>query len=371
MHHKKSIRFIILIGIISIFVFSSLNNVIHARIGINQNDDKLLELFRNNPQISDDINYNPRNITPKNVSYHPSHDKFTIEWWYFEGIFDNGYNAVVNIILLSRNSMGACISHLNIFHINDTNNSFAQRTYTNINQFYGSELYPDISVKGKKIVDFNQEEYNQSKKWIYDVTLEIEDNAVDLEFIGLSSGWEGDIIGGYYGPVLPRAKVNGTIKLDDTIMNVSGLGYHEHAHGISFPIKEWGWYWGKIVGDNTSLFWGKMMNTRCDEQARAGVFSIDNSIFINIDQEIIKMDLMDYVFHSRRFIPTKFVFNISDKHNNIYVNVTMTSVNIYHLPIGFFNYWRYVLKINGEIVYKGIKEELNNKTQIMELMRFR
>ena len=240
MHHKKIIRFIIILGITYIFVFSSLNNIIYGRMEINQNDYEFLELFRNNPQRSDDISYNPRNITPINVSYHPSNDKFTIEWWYFEGIFDDGFNAVVNIILLSRKSIGVCISHLNIFHINDTSNYFAQRTYSNINQFYGYELYPDISVKGKKIVDFNQEEYNQSKKWIYDVTLEIEDNAVDLEFIGLSSGWEGDIIGGYYGPVLPRAKVSGTIKLDDTIMNVSDLGYHEHAYGISFPIKEWG-----------------------------------------------------------------------------------------------------------------------------------
>ncbi|RLF59655.1 MAG: hypothetical protein DRN27_02045 [Thermoplasmata archaeon] len=371
MHHKKSFRFIISLGLLFIFVFSSLNNIIHAGIEIGQNDDKVTEVLNDVSIINDDVTYNPRNITPKNVSYHPSNEKFTIEWWYFEGIFDGGYNAVVNIILLSRNSIGVCISHLNIFLVNDTNNSFAKRTYTPINQFHGSEIFPDILIKGNKIIDFNQEEYNQSKKWIYDVTLEIEGNAVDLQFIGLSAGWEGATIGGYYGPVLPRAKVNGTIKIDNILMNVSGLGYHEHAHGISFPISEWGWYWGKIVGDNTSLFWGKMMDTRWDEQARAGVFSINNSSFININQENIEMMLMDYVFHSKRFIPTKFVFNISDIHNNIYVNVTMTTVNIYHLPIGLFNYWRYVLKINGEICYNGVKEELNNKTQIMELMRFR
>ena len=84
MYNKKSFRFFIFIGFLFIFVFSSLNNVIHEGIEIDQNDDKFIELLNNAPIINDDVTYNPRNITPINVSYHPSKDKFTIEWWYYE-----------------------------------------------------------------------------------------------------------------------------------------------------------------------------------------------------------------------------------------------------------------------------------------------
>jgi len=258
---------------------------------INSNDeiDYLLNKINNikNPfeELIIDNSYNPKNITPKNASYHPSNEKFTIEWWYFEGIFDNGYNAVVNIILWSRNNIGICIKHLQIFNENNTNEYFTKREVKSISRFHGSESFPDISIDGKQIINFNQEKYNDSGEWNYNVTVELDNNSADLEFIGLTPGWEGNTLGGYYGPVLPMAQVNGKIKINNQIINVSGLGYHEHAHSISFPVKEWGWYWGKIVGDNTSLFWGKMMNTFYNEQARAGVFSIKNSSYIDIEPE--------------------------------------------------------------------------------------
>jgi hypothetical protein len=322
-------------------------------------------------ELFNDNSYNPKNITPKNASYHPSKERFTIEWWYFEGIFDNGYNAVVNTVVWSKNNIGFCITHIQIFHENNTNEYFTKREVKPISRFHGSESFPDISIDGKQIIDFNQEKYNMTGVWDYNVSVDINSNSVDLNFIGLTPGWEGNTLGGYYGPVLPRAKVEGKIRFLNQIINVTGLGYHEHAHSVPFPVKEWGWYWGKIVGDNASLMWGKMMNTFWNEQARAGVFSIINSSYINIKPENIKMELFDYHFHDKRFIPTKFIFNISDPVNKIYINVTMTTVRIYHLPLGIFNYWRYLIKINGEIIYNITREKLNNKTQIIELMRFR
>jgi len=354
MKHKKRL----MCFLVFLFLFPSFPMSISAQFPPN---------FRN---ISNQIGYNPRSITPEKVSFHPSLEQFSIQWWYFEGIYDQGYNSVVNIILVSRGPIGICITHLNIFHDNDPTISFTKRTITPIQQFHGSEHYPDIFIREKKIVDFDQDVYNSSETWNYHVSLEIDDHAVDLIFTGLSLGWQGEIIGGLYGPVLPKADVDGTLKIEGEVVNVSGLGYHEHAHGVAFPIRQWGWYWGKVVGKNSSVFWGKMMNTRWDELARAAVFSYKDSPFIDIKQENIEFELKDIIFNKRRFIPTTFIINISDEINNVFVNVTMTSIHIYHLPIGFFNYWRYVLKINGEITYQGKTEVLQNKPQIMELMRF-
>jgi hypothetical protein len=167
------------------------------------------------------------------------------------------------------------------------------------------------------------------------------------------------------------ADVQGTITVNNSRINVTGIGYHEHAHSIDFPIWEWGWYWGKIVGDNTSLFWGKMMNTRANEQARAGVLSIKHAGYILLDPATISMNLLTYTFQTKRFLPTFFVFNITDSNHNIVVNVTMTATQIHYLPLGWFHYWRYLITINGEIIHNGHREVLKGETQIMEVMRFR
>lgn len=370
MHDDNVLTLFFSLFIVVLFVFNT------AFSGISLNND-IVPVDTGNcmkkyiQEASNDAHYEPRNITPSNASYHLSDKKFNIEWWYFEGVFENDYNAVVNIIVASKKNLGLCITHLNIFHGHNISISFSKRKIQSINRFYGSESFPDILINGKQAIDFEQETYNASKKWVYHVTYELDGHAVDLKFVGLVPGWEGDVLGGNYGPVLPIADVRGTITLNNNVVNVTGLGYHEHAYGISFPIWEWGWYWGKIVGDTTSFTWGKMMNTFWSEQGRAGVLSKKNSSYINIAQEHIEMKLLDYEFHERRFIPTKFVFNVTDTHHKLFMNVTMTTVHIQHLPFGFLNYWRYLLKINGEIVYNNIREEINNKTQIMELMRFR
>jgi hypothetical protein len=351
-------------------------STISSGIGLNEemvSDNKILKIenfLKSNNTYNDGL-YEPKNITPKNASYHESAKEFTIEWWYFEGIFDNGLNAVVNIIVASKSDIGFCITHLNIFHNNNQIDLFSKRKIQSFNIFEGSESFPDITINGKQTINFDQEEYNVSKRWIYEVKYGLNRYAVDLRFVGLAPGWEGDVLGGSYGPVLPIADVKGEIKIENQTINVVGLGYHEHAYNISLPIWEWGWYWGKIVGDKTSFTWGKMMNSYWSEEGRAGVFSEINSSYININPDNIDMKLLNIKFHDRHFIPTKFVFNITDRQNNIFVNVTMVAVQIHHLPLGFLNYWRYVLSVNGEIIYKNNREQIHNKTQIMELMRFR
>jgi predicted secreted hydrolase len=349
-------------------VFSSTIHGISSESQIQSSlDDKILS----SKELFFETVYDPKNITPKNVSYHWSEHDFQIEWWYFEGIFTNGYNAVVNIIIFSKKDIGFCITHLNIFHKTDISEYYGSRKIQSFSKFQGSNSIPNISINQRQIISFNQEKYNSSKQWIYTVNFEQDNNRVNLSFTGLSPGWEGKTLGGYYGPVLPIANVSGSIYFNDTWINVTGLGYHEHAHGISFPIREWGWYWGKIVGENTSLFWGKMMNTRWDEQARAGVFSVKNESFININPDYINMVFSEYCFHSNRFIPTQFLITVSDRENDIFINVNMKTIHIFHLPFGFINYWRYLIKIDGYIVYKNVREEIRDETQILELMRFR
>ena len=101
MMKNRFLRYLLIVSVVMILIFLPLNeNVSNETIKSLQKEKK--SVYNNNQGLGESAQYVPRNITPKNASFHPSESKFTIEWWYFEGIFENGYNAVVNIILLSK-----------------------------------------------------------------------------------------------------------------------------------------------------------------------------------------------------------------------------------------------------------------------------
>ena len=157
MKYKKIIGFPLVIGLF----FTCISSPFYSCIPVDILDT---ETYMNDV-CSDDVFYLPKAVTPANVSYHPSPDSFSLEWWYFEGIFDNGYNAVVNNILISKNNIGVCITHLNIFHIDRPTESFAKRIYTPFIFFNGSQQYPDIFVHGKQIIDFDEDAYEAEQQW--------------------------------------------------------------------------------------------------------------------------------------------------------------------------------------------------------------
>lgn len=314
--------------------------------------------------------YEPEDIDLTDVSYHKSSGRFHVEWWYFEGIFNNGYNCIATVIVLSKGGHGLCMLNLHIFHNNDTGSEFFKRKIIPFQEFEASEKFPFVKIYGKQVIELDRERYNTTGEWVYNVSLGIDGKIANLQFIGRAKGWQGGILGGWYGPVLPMATVNGTLLLDGKKINVSGIGIHEHAWGITLPIREWGYYWGKISGDSLTLFWGKMMQTRGWDKVRAATLAQDQGDYINIRPENINFKATKYIFDHGRFIPTKFVLNVADPVKDIYVNASIETVNFYFYPIGIFHYWRYLVRVNGCITYGSTTEVIKDELQIMELTRF-
>jgi predicted secreted hydrolase len=323
--------------------------------------------FLNNLKLQ--YSYEPTNIDLKDASYHKSYNKISEEWWYFDAIFDNKYSIAISIVIFSKNIYG--IGSIGIDVYNNTNLEYHIEKQFYIKDFLASEEYPKIIVSGKKILELDKDLFNKTGKWVYNLSLEIENKIVMLKFIGTSLGYKGIVLGGWYGPVLPKAIVEGYIILDNHSINVSGIGYHEHAWGISHPIKVFGWLWNKLSTDNFTISWGIMMQTRFTEHIRVAVFSIDNNSYINIDPDNINIKTQGYIFDNWRFIPTKFSLNIKDPTNLIYINVTMDALNTQHFGKWGINYWRYHLRVNGEISYGLYTEKIEDKIQIMEYMKFR
>jgi len=313
--------------------------------------------------------YFPEDIDLKDATYHKSYGRYHVEWWYFEGIFENGYSIVAYVTICSKKSQGFCMLAMEVYK--DAKLKINLRKVYLLKEFEASDDFPFIKVSGKQIIKFDRERYNSTGERIYNVTFQINGQSAILQFTGTTNGWKGNILRGCYGPVLPKANVEGMLILNGKQINVSGLGYHEHAWQIPLLIWEWGWYWGKIVSDSFTLFWGKMMNTRWNEQTRVGILTQDQGSYINIDPKNIKIKATNYRYHNRRFIPTKFIINVSDKENSIYVNATIETVYIHQLWLGTPFYWRYHLRINGNISYGTTIEEIKDKIQVLEVVRFR
>jgi predicted secreted hydrolase len=194
---------------------------------------------------------------------------------------------------------------------------------------------------------------------------------VDLQFLGTTAGYKGKILRGWYGPVLPKAIVNGYLLLNGKQIEVTGVGYQEHGWGIPPLLWEWGWYFGKIMSDSYTLFWGRLMLNRWREQVRTAVLSQDQSGYINIKPENFKLKAKEYKFNNMRIIPTKFILNIADPNNAIFINATLETINIHQLELSIFRCWRYHVLVNGEISYGSSIEEIKDEIHIMELVRFR
>ena len=206
---------------------------------------------------------------------------------------------------------------------------------------------------------------------MYYITVEIEGIIANLTFTGTTKGYKGEILRGWYGPVLPEANVSGTLTLNGEKINVSGLGYHEHAWELTIPVWEWGWYWSKIVSDSFTLFWGKMMLTLLIEQQRFAVLSQGQSGYINIDPEKFEFKATEFKFYEWSIIPTKFILNVTDPDNSIYINASMEKINIHRMGVGIMYYFRYHIRVNGQITYGSTTEIITDQIQILDLMRFR
>ena len=313
--------------------------------------------------------YEPQDITLEDAAYHKSSGRYHGEWWYFEGIFDNGYSVVLGVIMLSKGCRGSC--HLGLHIYNNTELEFNLREDFSIKDVEASGDFPLITVAGKQIIRLDRERHNTSGEWVYDISLEINGQSAQLQFQGKTKGYKGEIMRGWYGPVLPEATVNGTLFLNGETIYVNGSGYHEHGWNITYPIREWGWYWGKISSDSFTVPWAKLMQTRWRKQTQAAVLSLDQSEYININPENIKIKVTNYRFDHWRMIPTKIILNITDPENSIYINATMETINAHHMGKGLTHCWRYHVRVNGQITYNSTTETINDRVQIMEFVRFR
>lgn len=302
------------------------------------------------------------NITLKDDAFHKTYNRFHVETWYFDAIFDNNYSMAFWVTVVQKGNFAIASIALNIY---ENTNRFEQRSELNpFKKFFGSEDKPILKICDKTIITGDID--NITNRWIYNISFAHDNKAVNLQYTSITKGWRVDIRGGWW-LVIPRLNVTGTITINGQEISVSGEGYHDHNWLYTFtPLLQRGWHFGRIVGDTLCVTWVKVMKNRFTGEIIAVLNKgLTDPLMLNPND--FKLRITEYMYNNRRFVPKKFFIEI--KNDLLYVEVNMETLNIHHCRLPTLNYWKYHLKTVGKIAFDNVIENVN-KIEISDLMKF-
>lgn len=318
-------------------------------------------------------------IEPRDDAFHGIINLTDVEWWYFDAIFDNGYSLHVGFRTYQMRNSGFLQIRINIYKDgNVKTEKFSMHLLPDVDL---SPSVPQISVDGKPAVFLDIEHYTRTGKWRYLLQLSIDDIAIDLCFNGTTPGWKIETSSTCWTTALPKATVQGTMRIKNTVFQVKGIGYHDHNWGYSAltMFSNIGWFWGRITGENLNLTWAKTMKTP---------FEGDFLALLNRDSEvntqaayrsIIPSDIFfqmgDLLKNHGRWIPSAFLLKTGKCSQAadipLAVDIEMKTVDVQHTRIFFAHYWRYHVQTSGILYFGSQREHLRRKPQIIEFLSFK
>jgi predicted secreted hydrolase len=305
-------------------------------------------------------------ITLQDDAFHGRGDLPFIEWWYFDAKLDNGYSVVLGVQVLNIFARGIVTSRLTLYQ----QGAVVMKSYEKyfLRDISASKEIPSVLIEGNQVILGTYDASNDC--FVYNVTLTTPEGAISLQFIGLTKGWKRQQqTGDWWAVVLPRANVTGTITLNDTIMNVTGAGYHDHNWGIGPRVAlHFGWFWGTCSSSNHTITWAQIRTTRMTNIPIMVVNTIDDG-YLEIPSEAIWFSTDDFSFD--HFMRVPWFFNIETVTEHVFLVVDMEVLLVDHMEmLGFINYWRYHVRCTGTIVVDGHMETVEG-ISIMEYLRFR
>ena len=302
------------------------------------------------------------NITLEDDAFHKTYNYYHVETWYFDAVFDNNYSMALNIGVIQKGNHGIVL--IGFYLYENTSLISHSRKLHLYKWFSASEEKPILKLYNKTIIEGDMGNNNDS--WVYDVSTEIEGQAINLYFVNITKGWKTDTRMGWW-LVLPRFNVTGWILLNGKNISVSGEGYHDHNwFYIYTPLIQKGWHFGNIAGDTLGITWVKIMN-RCFNSEIIAVLNQKDMNPIKLDSDDVKLSIEKYMFDHGRFIPK--IISLQIKNEWLHVDVKMETLNVHHVKLPLVNYWRYHLRIVGTITLDYVSEEIDI-VEISELMKF-
>ncbi|MCK4779257.1 MAG: hypothetical protein KAT57_03675 [Candidatus Lokiarchaeota archaeon] len=250
--------------------------------------------------------------------------KGTREWWYFDARLENGYT-VVGFFRAKHERTGKTGVEIMIYK---PNGEKIQKVIDyDPSDFNASQDTADILIGQNYIkVDYSNKELPT-----YEIYLDEGEYGLHLKYKAVVHGWKpgkGYIEFGktnQFGWViaLPRADVEGTIKVDNETIQVKGIGYHDHNWlNFNFAMIIDYWYWGRIYSDNfTVIFAYIKCNKRMDNYPiQVLMLAKNENVFLSTGEYELTQENFEYNNKAGNKYPKVLKFKVGD-HHEITLNV--------------------------------------------------
>ncbi|MEM0493225.1 MAG: hypothetical protein QXS02_04660 [Candidatus Thermoplasmatota archaeon] len=307
--------------------------------------------------------FKPSGITLYDDAFHGSDSLFSTEWWYFDAILDNNYSIqlVINIFGIIQEKV--VLTKINIYRYGEL--LITREEIYSSRDFTISREEPRILIKGREVL----RGYIVGDIWFYNVNISIDDVSISLMYTGINKGWMGSVLVGDWVVALPKACVSGFISIDNTLISVRGIGYHDHNYDLTLGVLfKFGWYWGKAHTSNFTLVWSYQLDDTRFDKAPLVVINNGREKYFSINPHDIEFTTNEYRYNNGCFIPMDLTLRVSTDNSSVFIK--MTPVGIHHVNILFFKYWRFHMKCTGYITVDGCTEMIN-QVEITEIARFR
>ncbi|MFW9998618.1 MAG: hypothetical protein ACFE9Q_01775 [Candidatus Hodarchaeota archaeon] len=258
-------------------------------------------------------------ILPKDDALHiDMEEKGTREWWYFDARLDNEYT-VVGFFRAKHERTGKTGVEITIYRPN------GEKIQKVIDYHYSdlkaSQDIPDVQI-GKNYIKVD---YSNKELPIYEIFLDEGDYGLHLIYTAQVHGWKpgkGYIEFGkshQFGWViaLPRADVEGTIKVDKEIIQVKGIGYHDHNWlNFNFALIINYWYWGRIYSENyTVIFAYIKCNKKMDNYPiQVLMLAKNGKVILSTGEYELIQENFEYNNKAGNSYPKILKFNINDQN---------------------------------------------------------
>ena len=313
--------------------------------------------------------FTPKDISIKDDAFHGSTAPRFTEWWYFDAVFDNGYSIQLNIRVLSviKNRFALIYKRIDVYKKGKLIKHYRKRF--GLKDYDASMEIPYVKLGGKEVIKAFVDK--KSGDLIYDLCFEIENTSANLRFKSLTKGWKGKNPGGDgWAVILPRAEVQGKIKVNNEVIDVKGIGYHDHNWDVRYSVTKnnHGWFWGKIYSNNFTVTWATIFKNKKLGQPLL-VLNENDKGYINFQPEEIRFIGDKLSLEDKKKIPHHFILEADNRKEKL--KFSMDSKDLHHDTVMIrYNYWRYHLMCNGTISV-GNKTETVKGIQIAEFLRFK
>ncbi|MBY9004531.1 MAG: hypothetical protein KGD73_11200 [Candidatus Lokiarchaeota archaeon] len=244
--------------------------------------------------------------------------KGNFEWWYFDARLDNGYT-VVAFFRAKHERSGKTGVEITIYKPND-------EKIQNVYDYKRSDLkasreLADIQI-GKNYI---KADYSNEKFPTYEIFLDEGEFGFHLKYTAEIPGWmpgkgytKFDSLGefGWVVP-LPKAKVEGTIKVHNETLSVKGMGYHDHNWITLNMIKIVNyWHWGRIYSENFTVVYAYIQSNKKMNEYIIPVLMIakNNEIILSTGEYQLRETNFQYDDKAKNNYPLNLEFTLPNQN---------------------------------------------------------